>query len=321
MNPAPAPLVLRLLMDRLAVRAAAVAGALLAAAPAAAQPTPCDSVSSAAWGHHMVPAYQFSFLSGVRGRGAAAHYLHCVRNNHRQRAVDVDWRGAGLRSPIPPGGTIFQSGPLAGRANARRPFALYYGGRPSMIQVMTLAGAGELSWPPARLPANPLFRRAAWWQEAPAAASAADVTTSLVYLPAYPDLRPQSARRSSSRAEIVEWLESHPEQLRPFSMIFENDVVIDAQGRVTITYTCRYAPQGEAFYYLEFSDPEFQRTMFGNSTYPVSGIQEYPPVASASLEPAHGRVVTRTVQLRVLLDDRRTVVASIPVVYSALAGS
>src|SRR5688500_4143772 len=66
--------------------AAALGSLLLAAAPAAAEETPCDTVAPAGWGHHMVPAYQFSFLSRVQGRGANAHYLHCVRNNHRRRA-------------------------------------------------------------------------------------------------------------------------------------------------------------------------------------------------------------------------------------------
>jgi hypothetical protein len=317
-------------LRRPALLAVAAAAALLAANPAAAaRKTPCDAVAPAAWGQLMLPAYHFSFLSGVRGRGAAAQYLYCVRNNHQRRGVEVDWRGAGLRSPIPPGETIFQSGPLGGRANARRLSPLYYGARWNLIQVMTLADAGALRWPAPRRDAGPLFRRAAWWQEPPPAAPDDEglvITRSLVYVPDDVAFLGAFDRGTRSRAATTRWLESHPERLQPFTMEFESAVTVEPDGRVSIDYTCRYSVPSVnsdwVHFYLQFSDPALQRMMFNGATVPraLMGLEYGPPVASGSQPPvAPARLVTRTAELRILLPDRRTVIASIPVTWSAPA--
>lgn len=299
--------------------------ACLFAQPAAAQQTPCDAVAAAGWGHLMLPAYHFSYASQVQARSTA--YLHCVRNNHSSRSVNIDWRGTGLTSQVPPGRTIFQSGPLGSRANARRLAPLYYGARWSLIQVMTFAGAQELLPRHVSPPLDVRVVRATWGQEAPPAlvrsGEPAAVTTSLVYVPTDPSFLFGTPGRTRSRAATVEWLESHPDQLKPFSMTFEDRVRIDAQGRITAAYICTYdIPTFEdpGALYLQFSDPMLQEGMFGDATpYPVGGEEYAEPVATFELPWDRRPLVSRTAQLLVLLSDRRTVVASIPVTYSAPA--
>jgi hypothetical protein len=298
---------------------AAAAGAILLAAPGpAAAQTPCPATMSGAVD---VPGYNFSYHSWRQPSGAGFLSVHCVRNRHGSRAVFVVWRGAGLRSAIPPGRTIFRASPLAGAASIRS-FQLFYGARPNEISVPTVASAAG---PPAAsawsAPGRFLVRRASFAQEPDAARGDAD--TSQVYIPVDLDFLGGFARAPLSDAALIEWLEDNPGQLRPFGMTFHNRVRLDAAGRAGIAYECRYrmpeiGKTRGAVYFLRFTDPILHRQMFGrDDPFPIQGWGGAETVLRATPPLGAGEVAPRTAQLEILLADRATAVASIPVTYSA----
>jgi hypothetical protein len=309
--------------------AAALAWLLLASsAPAAAQ-TPC---AGPGWGQVSIAAYDFSYLSRILGRGANASALYCVRNNHSSRGVFVDWQGAALRSPIPPGKTIFQANPLAGRTASRRRLRLFYGARPNEISVMTLARAAAPLWDLARRAAGGAFRRAFYWKAAPAVPGGSN--SSLIYVPAgsdfFADRTLEHVQSRPISPDIIDWLEDHPDQLGAFGMTFDNDVAIDARGRRNVTWKCAYRlidlpDQGRSILlYLRFTDPDLHRRMFGSAEPFVidEWWEERDKEFTVALPPLEARrIEARTAQLQILLNDKRTVIGSIPVTYSAPRGS
>lgn len=308
---------------RFGLVAAFGAAVLAASSPAAAQ-DPCAGPGA---GRLRVANYHFSFLSQVEGRGSGARSVHCVRNNHPRRGVFVDWRGAGLRSLIPPGEDIVHTTPLAGRAASRRPFSLFYGARPNVIPVPTMAGGEPLPLgPDLARSAGSLLRLAAWTQ--PAAGAAASESEGTVYIPVDGAFLQGFADRPLSSAEMIEWLETHPNLLQPLSMTFKSQMSVDASGQVNIAYECIYGvPEMDSTrgppLYLDFADPALNRLMFEDGEpFPVQGGGGYMTTLGGNAPPlAPGQAETRTTELRILLGDRRTVVASIQVTYSAPRGS
>ena len=75
--------------------------------------------------------------------------------------------------------------------------------------------------------------------------------------------------------------------------------------------------------YLEFTDPALNRLMFEDGEpFPIRGGGDYATTLVGETQPfVRGRMETRTAELRILLADRRTVVASIQVSYPAPRGS
>ncbi|HMG48132.1 MAG TPA: hypothetical protein VK614_11805 [Allosphingosinicella sp.] len=304
--------------------AAALAGALTGlAAPAAAQ-TPCGG---GGWGQVDITNYSFSYLSRSQGQGSAAVSIHCVRNTHASRGVWVEWRGAGLSSVIPPGRTIFRTSPLAGRPR-RRIYPFFYGARPNEMAVATVA-ALERPLPDwlAPAPAAALLRRAAYWQDAGRAPAArAGSNESLVYLPVARGLVDGFVRDSRPLAQLIESLERYPNLLQPFGMTFNDRVAVDGRGRTSISYLCRYRLPAAGrtdlpTFYLRFSDAALHRLMFRQGEpLRIDGWGGGETVLEASVAaPGRGRLAARNARLEVLLGDRRTVIASLPVAFSAPA--
>ncbi len=315
---------------RLMPMVALLGAALLAASPARAAPSLCPGP-----GRINVPNYNFSYLSRRQGSGSTAAAFNCVHNYHASRGVFIEWRNVGLRTTVPPNQDAFVTNPTAGHTATVRPYRLYYGARPSYISVQTWASADGLT---PGLGGSAFrfvpFRRAAYWQggdgepEAPAVPGAG--SAALVYIPVDPSFLAGFAGRPLTPRRLIEWLESNPGQLRPFGATFESRPTGDAAGRSTIVYELRYrmpalARSATPLFYLRFSNRALQRLIFERlEPFPIAGASGEETVLRAVVPApgdSQGRAIVCIGRLDILLGDGRTVIASLPVTYSALPGS
>ncbi|HEX8366529.1 MAG TPA: hypothetical protein VF603_14705 [Allosphingosinicella sp.] len=183
---------------------------------------------------------------------------------------------------------------------------------------------------PVRAPTGPIsvgFRRAFYSPAAtePGLADDNADNSAQLYIPTGIDSLRNVLRWPPSRARLVAWLESDDAQLLGFQMTFDTVESLDREGRRALRYDFRYAtprlgPAGAAIH-LRFSDRDLHGLFFRRAgPVPIGAGGAAPTVLSATLPlERNGRIVERTARLQVLLPDLRTVVASIPINYSAPA--
>lgn len=291
--------------------------AAAAATPAAAAPGPCPDKG---WDSHSTTGYSFVYFSGRRADKPQG-YVHCVRNTGN--GVLIDWRGSGLKSPIPRGQLIYTTGSAPFRHKTQR---FFYGARKSWIEVPTAArvalfgtGGSTLG---ARSGAGP-FARALAWKPAAAPVESSD-NEALLYLPTDPSLLTELARGPWSLRKVIERLEAA--QLHPFGMTFANRVAAGPDGRLTVAWECRYIlpklqRSGRPLFRLRFSDRDLHRRMFGRSDpEPVTGYGGEAEI-KAQLPPLEpGQLATRAAKLEVLLGNSKIVLAAIPISFSGPRG-
>jgi hypothetical protein len=283
-----------------------------AAAPAAAQ-SPCPATG---WEHHK-SGYEFDYYSGRKPDRTGLVY--CVHN--LGRGMFFDWQGSGLSSAIPPGQTIYTTAPASRLALKTRLF--FYGARRSFIVVPTAfrtASFGPAAAPWAARSGPGPFRRA-FALPAEAAVESGE-SGALLYVPTDLSFLVDFARHPMSLRKLIERLEASSDQLRPFGMTFANQVTAAPDGRLTVAWRCRYAlPNlGRAgLLYLRFSDPDLHRRMFKDDK--PFAIAAWNAEFEASLPPLDpGRLAARSTKLQILLPDRKTVIASIPISWSGPRG-
>jgi hypothetical protein len=323
--------------ERIPLRCAVALTLLALPAAAANAQTPCDG---ATWAVQNDGNYHFSYAN----RQQAGTIAFCVRNHDGHRAVFVDWQGAGLRSAVPPGRTIFRTSLRGARPATPRLFPFFYGARPNQIDVPTLVAQGAV--PPRFTPTAPLlFRRAAfsWMPDETTAAPRPGGNSSLVYIP-HPAMVAVLAAVDGIASVLaggggsISRIEDHPELLVAFASTFDESVTANSRGRVAITYEFRYyygfekpqlrrrlpsrPPTGNrrGWLYLRFSDPVLHRLMFRrDDEVPLRGAGRETLLRATASAPGSGSVTVRTAVLELLLNDRRSVIASIPVTYSSPA--
>ena len=293
----------------------------LAAAPAAAQ-NPCPA---SGWSAVDTGGYAFAFVSRSRPGGGSA--VNCVTNRHASRGMFVDWRGAGLRSAIPPGRTIFRTGPVASGAAPKRSL-FFYGARPHHMVVPTI---GALAPSAAPRPGAPPLLPGFLWQPRPAfadppLAADPDIRTSL-FVPIDPEWFKAMRKRRPSLAEMVGHFEARPDRLQAFEMTFENRLEPGPGGRVAVGWKCRYRLPGLARAQalgltMRFADSALHRRMFGDPAPAPVGNWKDEMLIEASLPPLPSSGVgERRTRFEILLPDGRTPVASIPIRFYAPARS
>lgn len=290
--------------------------AAAAASPAAAQ-SPCPATPNSWQSHSTV--YSFAYYSGWRANGAG--FVHCVRNTG-SLGMFVDWRGSGLISFVPPKKIFYSTGPATSLGSKKQLF--FYGARPHVITVPTarplaMLGPAGASWA-ARSGAGPFLR--AFVLKPGARPVASGDTSALLYLPTNVSLLAGLADKKLSLRALIKRLEAAPDELGAFGMTFANRVTAAPDGRLAVSWECRYTlpkleRSGSPPFYLRFSDSDLHRRMVGRSDpLPVigwGGEAEF-KAALPPLDPA--RLAARQAKLQVLLADRRTVIASIPISYS-----
>lgn len=311
-----------LALRNLSLAAAASLAAL--AAPAGAQQSPCPASDWRGWSNVGTAGYDFAFVSERRASGSATFAVNCVRNRHASRGMFVDWRGAGLRSAVPPGRTIYRTGPVAAAAKPKR-HLFFYGARPHHMVVTTIGALAPPGAPPRPSVGRPPLLPGFLWQPAPALAGEAlaappDTSTAL-FVPLDPDYFAALGKRRPSLAEVVRHFEARPDRLQAFEMTFENALSAGPGGKVAVAWKCRYRLPGLARtrgfgLSLRFADSALHRRMFGGEAPLPLGNWKGETVMEAALDPLpSGDVARRRTRLEILLPDGRTPIASIPVHY------
>ena len=303
--------------------AAACFAAVLAvpATPAAAQGNNCRGIAGLPL---VVTGYDFVYVSRSLAQGANGRVINCVRNRNGNRGVFIDWKGSNLVSLVPAGGQIFTERPL-GRTPRGEVRDLFYGARPTRLEVATMVGLDPQLLPPA---GHPLLLRAALQErfdnpdapvtvpgEMPVGRSSVQV-----YVPIGAALN-EFIATNPSRGALIEWLEGHPDLLRPFAMTFDSRVTPDG-ANLAVTYELRYAspafagPPAQPAFFLRFSDPELHGRLFRRpSPLPVARSDGAETVLGASLTVPRSRVASRAARLEVVLRNG-AVVAALPVTYT-----
>ena len=296
------------------------------AAPAAGQNNNCRGIAGL---RHSVTGYDFIYVSRSLAQGASGKLINCVRNRIANRAVFIDWKGPTgaslLVSYVPPGGDILTERPV-GRTPRSQVLALFFGSRPTRLDIPTMVNLDPLPRAPS---GHPLLLRASLQErfDTPEASVTepglmpVGRSSVQVYVPVGPALN-EFVATNPSREALIEWLEGHPDLLRPFAMNFESRVS-PSGANLAVTYEVRYAlpafagPPGQPAFFLRFSDPELHGRLFGRpSPVPVARSTGSETVLSASLTVPRARVASRTARLEVLLRNG-AVVAALPVTYTA----
>ena len=138
---------------------------------------------------------------------------------------------------------------------------------------------------------------------------------------------------------MIDYVESHPQRLRSFSMEFNSRTTSIGPGRVRIDYECDYSgveavramtvgSQRSLAKFLLFRDPALQLAMFRTLEPVAFGGEEQSslighrpdggPFASGRISNVAAKgVANRSSTLEILLGDRKTVIASMPINYQA----